>query len=249
MREIICSNCGGKFSEELDRCPFCQFINTPAAQKNYMDSLDRLKDEMVNASESDNEMKEEAKKGLRVFVIILSIVIFVIILLVCLVKWIQMNERSWSSPEEIAYLEVLEQKMDAAYEKGDYDQLARDFIVAEDDGHAMYEYKHYRFAKAYSSYIRMVEYDIPRLDSNELTRMEAGELAYHCFILYYMRYGSDGADVLNEIRENYVLPIMYDRLGFTDEELAQYRGDVVAGDGIMRSKAEIIGMKCYKRFH
>lgn len=49
---MICKNCGAHFDDLLPKCPYCGEFHYAGAQKEYMDHLEDMKDDLEDLSEA-----------------------------------------------------------------------------------------------------------------------------------------------------------------------------------------------------
>ena len=89
---------------------------------------------------------------------------------------------------------------------------------------------------------------LPNLDKDEMSVKEAEEITYYCFYFYYRAYGDDGAEIFDPIREDLVLPVITERLGFTVEDMENFRDRVLNPPNVNRSKVYKVTKKYYKDY-
>lgn len=73
---VRCVNCGGEFEPHEARCPYCGTMYEPGAEKQYMQKLGDIREDMEDLnglalSETKSELKAAAKSTLRTIVIII----------------------------------------------------------------------------------------------------------------------------------------------------------------------------------
>ncbi len=90
---------------------------------------------------------------------------------------------------------------------------------------------------------------LPNLDKEELSKREAEEITYYCFYFYYRAYGEDGAGIFDEIRDDEILPVINDRLGYSIADMESFRERVTDPPYVDRSKVYRIVKKNYKNYH
>ena len=107
---------------------------------------------------------------------------------------------------------------------------------------------HYETGYASSCYMKLLDC-LPNLDKDRMTKHEAEEITYYCFYFYYRAYGSDAAPIFDSIRDEEIMPIITERLGFTIEDMENFRDKVTDPPYVNRSRVWKITKKYYKQYH
>ena len=86
---VTCPSCGAEFDSSKEKCPYCETLYEPGAEKAYMDRLDEIRRDMddlksLTVSETKEELKYMVKKiiigvGIAVAVVILLLLAFLIV--------------------------------------------------------------------------------------------------------------------------------------------------------------------------
>lgn len=78
---IICSNCGASFQGDLAECPYCGQIYILGAEKEYLDNLQEIKEDMSEINQLTEEIyQDEIKKTtIKTGVIIAAIAVFLLL--------------------------------------------------------------------------------------------------------------------------------------------------------------------------
>ncbi len=152
--------------------------------------------------------------------------------------------KSELSPEDMEFFA----KLDVLYDEGDYEGLVKLANGPGSDNIDIVKYGHYDFLNCYSQYIMLRDEYIPRLDKGEMNRSQARYMTESVFSFYYRCYdqtqgslqSADEKDlkILDDIRENYILDILYNRMGYTKEDMEAVRGDIVKGGWLNSSEAD-----------
>ena len=50
-KTICCGNCGGSYDDELPKCPYCGSIHISGAEKEYMEKLEDVREELEELDE------------------------------------------------------------------------------------------------------------------------------------------------------------------------------------------------------
>ena len=78
-KEAQCKNCGALFDPSKEACPFCGALFYPGAEKEYLKTVEGIKDEMAETSDDSFEgFVDETKKGFKT--VLITIVVTGIIL-------------------------------------------------------------------------------------------------------------------------------------------------------------------------
>ena len=145
------------------------------------------------------------------------------------------------SPEEKA-AEIAAEKeffpiLDDLYYSGNYEGLVELIYSNEAKNIDIQNYSHYDFAEFYRGFIKIRDYYIPLLDKRSLTENDARDMTGIVFSYYYRCYDhtmgvtgnstEDDIEYLDGIREDYILGILYDRMGYTFEDMESARKDIM----------------------
>lgn len=139
---MICRNCGGKFSDELEKCPYCGTMNTKGAFGHYRKRLNKYKDNLGNLNnDAYNSLQE---------LLIKSLVKGVLIVAICVIVGVGIGfilPRGYDSPayekelyQKIVWLDSKTAELNAAYVNDDLEAI--DKLKSDDEG-AIYNWEHY----------------------------------------------------------------------------------------------------------
>lgn len=173
-KTVVCKSCGAAFDEEEIRCPYCGSTNIKGAEKEYMEKLKDVREDLegldlVPAEELQRIVKKQGRRVGRV-------VIFVIITAILLLGLFYITGKSGERDYRKSYSWKSEHfpQMDELYEAGRYDELV-DLVYydfAHDKDSFVYEWEHYQFLDDYemlrslcrelenSSKVKFMDYDL-----------------------------------------------------------------------------------------
>lgn len=238
---IICPNCGAKIEEDVEKCPFCGYINIEGAKKKHQENIEEIKEDIEEVrKEPEKAFKRGMSKGVKIILwTVGTLLVLVGIYAVILMFALRNEPKMHLSPEEqafaSAYKLVAKDQLEEAYNNGDIAEMARIFDKARSEDRVdLWGDPHYETAYAATRYMKLKE-TLPSLDGKKLKKKEAEEITYDCFYFYYKAYGEDGEPLFASIRENEIIPIIHDRLGFTDEDMEKFRTMVTVPTGVVRS--------------
>lgn len=251
---IKCPNCGAEIENEVTKCPYCGYINVTGAEKKYMDDLEDIKEDLASVQEEPvKALKAGFSKGTKVIVwtigILLALVIVYAVLLFLQTRdkpklFLTAEDEAFAS----AYRVIAGEQLQAAYENRDIEQMAKIYDKAySEDRVNLWGDPHYETAYAASCYVKLKNC-LPNLDKEKMSKHEAEQITYYCFYFYYRAYGEDGAAIFDGIRDEEILPIIQDRLGFTIADMEGFRDRVMDPPYVDRSKVYGIVKKNYKNY-
>ena len=128
-------------------------------------------------------------------------------------------------------------QLDRLYEAKDYEGLVKLAKSEESDKIDIWNYGHYDLLNYYSQYVSIRDEYIPQLDSGSLTKNGARWLTECTFSFYYRCYDNtmgaagnaseEDIATLDGIRDGFFLDILYNRMGYTEEDMEAARGDIM----------------------
>ncbi len=252
---INCPNCGAEIEEDVTKCPYCEYINLPGAEKEFNEKIEKIK---TNIAETKKEPGKALKKGFFSGVKTIVLTILALLVLIIIIVGLLLHETKNRPPlvlnaeqeaEAVAYRALAEEQIIEAYENKDIDRLAAIFDKAfSEDRVSLWGVAHYEAAQAASNY-RSLMRCMPNLEKEKMTKKEAEEITYYCFYFYYKAYGTDAAELFDPVRENEILPIIWDRLMFTEQEMESFRSEVMDAGLVNRSNVYHVAKKQFKQYH
>ncbi len=249
-----CPNCGAQIEKNISTCPYCGFINREGAEKKFRSDLGRIRE---NIEETRKEPTKALVKGFtggtKIILITLGVLILLVILaLLELLRETKDKPKLFPNAEEqayaSAYAEVAGEQLSAAYDAKDIAQMAGIFDKAySGERVSLWGVSHYEAGYASSCYMKLKQ-ALPNLDKDKMTDHEAEEITYYCFYFYYRAYGDDGAELFDPIRDNEIVPIITERLGYTAEDMNSFKDKVTDSGSVNRSAVNRATKKYYKNY-
>lgn len=216
--KTICPSCGAEFESDKVKCPFCGTIYYKAAEAEYMDKLEDVKEDLEDLKDSaQEETKGQFKKVWKWLVILL--VIFAAVGATVLIY----DERRSKRYEEEDRQEYLWRSnnypvWEELYDNGDYDQLMELYIKAANEGHNLYKCPHSGFCEV----LRQIMSAKEALAEYESTGYGIEEVMYRELYLFELDYHKDVSEeeykYLDEMRKPYI-DDLNTRFSLSEEEL------------------------------
>jgi len=251
---IICPNCGAQIEKDISRCSYCGYINKEGAEKKFKADLDDIREDI------EETKKEPAKAlvrgfsgGTKIILITVGVLILLAVLFFAeLLRETRNKPKLFLSAEEqayaSAYVEVAGKQLAEAYEDRDIALMAQIYDKAySQDRVSLWGVPHYETGYASSCYMKFKQC-LADLDEGRLEKKEAEEITYYCFYFYYRAYGDDGAEIFDPIREDEIIPVITDRLGYTEEDMEGFRDKVFEAPYVDRSDVYKVSKKYYKNY-
>lgn len=241
--KLICPNCGAEINSADTKCPYCGYINEEGAEKAYMDHLYDIKDDLDKVDEAAAaEYGKGYSKTIKLIMITL-ITLLIISGIVFAYRLVDRHKRMENDKikggnmlDEMAWKRKAFAEFDRLYEQGNYDKLCDEVFAAADQKHDVYEWEHYRFASTYMDYLSTIT-DLEYADKNGWDEFGAKTVFYKCCLIYYRddmyKYGDLDYKLTDEEKEKlepvieYMNNVLHERLGFTDEDMADLKGSLV----------------------
>ena len=252
---IICPNCGAKIENDITKCPYCGYINKEGAEKKYKEDLDEIRENIEETKkEPAKALAKGVKKGTKVILVTVLAILFLAALFVIeLAREMKDRPKEFLSAEEqvyaSAYKEEVSKQIGEAYDNNDIQKMAEIFDKAYSvDRVNLWGIPHYETAQASSNYYKLKEL-IPSLDKEKTDKKEAEQITYYCFYFYYRAYGDDGAELVDPIREEEIIPLLTDRLGYSISEMDDLKDKVMDPPYLNRSKLYKETKKNFKNYH
>ena len=251
---IICPNCGAEIENDVTKCPYCGYINIEGAEKKYFDELDDIKEDLAEVEKAPvKALRTGLSKGVRVILITVGVLLALAVLYVVML-FIETRDKPkifLSAEEEAhaaAYRVIAGEQLQAAYDDGDIAKLAEIYDTAYSvERVSLWGDPHYETGYAASCYMKLRKC-LPNLDKDKISAKEAEEITYYCFYFYYRAYGEDGAPLFDTVRDEEIMPIITQRLGFTIEDMENFRDQVMDPPNVNRSKVWGIVKNHYKDY-
>lgn len=219
---VICRSCGAEYGAALSACPYCGTMNLPAAESEYMQKLERVRDELEGLSGIPGR---ETRRGFLSLRRILLIALALLVVATGVLYGIHVHrERAEAQQEKEEFLWQREAfaEMDKYYAAGDYESLLASFFQAREEGHRVWQYAHSDFcdflmdvkAAAYN----LQEYEAGRSDPGWLFRSEI----QLCRLELLQHLSEDDRALLDRERAP-LLDDLETRFSVTEEDLSHFR--------------------------
>ena len=219
---IICKNCGAEFDSALPNCPYCGRMNLPAAEKEYMSKLETIRGDLEDLG---NIGTRKAMTHTRALLRIVLPAAAGIILLIIVILGIHAHRvRADADKGKAEYLWQREAfaQMDEYYAAGNYDQLYSAYSAALEEGHQVYQYRHYAFCD-YLANIRYAEQSLKDMSSGYGSNVF---LFKDEISLYGLEYQSNISEDERMLLEQMRAPLLEDfesRFQLSEDELAYFQ--------------------------
>lgn len=234
-----CPNCGADMDINEPKCPHCGYINETGAEARYMEKLDDVRQRLDTV---DEEAAAEYGKGYKKIVRIIVITVAVLIVLTVLgffayryldkVVYSTGNATAEDALKEMSWQKEYFAKFDELYDAGKYEELVRLFYSEETTDHSLWEYRHYRFADLYFTYVNTRD-KLKDVDAKGWNKADAASVMMYTFTYYYELYKT-GYDKLSEEEitnlmpaREYMVGVIHDRLGYSDADMEALRDKVI----------------------
>lgn len=251
---ITCPNCGAQIDNDTVKCPHCGFINIEGSEKKYFNELNEIKDKLEEVEkEPVKALKKGLSKGAKVVITTVIVIVTIVVLYAILVSFsIRNHPRMFLNAQQqamaAAYKVAAGEQLQEAYDNKDIEQLAYIYDKAySEDRVSLWGDPHYETGYAASNYVKLWQ-SLPSLESKHLSVRQAEEITYDCFYFYYRAYGEDGAVIFDDIRDDEIMPILIDRLGYSIEEMEGLRDKVTESSRVVRSRIYRVTKKHMKNY-
>ena len=149
-------------------------------------------------------------------------------------------------------------KLDELYEAGDYEGLVKLAKSPESYKIDIWNYGHYDLLNFYSQYVSIRDEYIPQLDEGKITKDGARWLTEVTFSFYYRCYDNtmgvagnaseSDLEVLDRIRDDFILDILYNRMGYTKEDMEAARGEIMGSNYFHTAQADKFSDRYCERY-
>ena len=154
-----CGNCGAEISKDDAYCPYCGVMNARAAEKEYMDRLEEIREDTEKlGGESERQTRTGIRNVGRLTIRIVVIIAAVILGLYGLTRFMNRTferENADTAKEEAAFKAEYFPKLDALYAEGD-DTATMNYMneIGDRKGASVLKsWAHYRYMRYYMDYM------------------------------------------------------------------------------------------------
>lgn len=255
-KKIRCQNCGAEFDQNSAKCPHCGAINEWGAEKEYIQNLKEIKEDLADIPE---QIKENYKKEMLTVWKKIGIVTGVSAVIIGVVSGIILTiyrgtEENYEVDRKAKMLWAKEYypKIDEWYEQGNYDAILELMHTHYDDeGYAVWDWEHYYFIAAYENYLEFmnsVDYMTNKETANKKTsQYMVGAVMHFLFFLKEMNYTTEEWELIQDWRGE-IEEVLYHEMKFTEEEVQELYEKVNNGGYIDYDECDKYTSKIWKRF-
>ena len=228
MKKVTCKNCGAVFNDDLDKCPYCGTMNKKGAYKKFRQKVASFIDSLLGLKEDTHR---SISKG--IFMSLLrSLVMIAVIVLVAFLVSRRMNVNYYNDKEydekaleEILWADENMDKLDEAYEKGDYKTIEKLYY---ENSRVVSKWSHYSIYSLKNEFNKIKEYDSVSVYSME-------KVLYFLFYPdYFCRYSTLSQDekAEYELMKQSVITDMNSK-GYTETQLEEIYRKFADGYGYL----------------
>lgn len=252
---MTCVNCGAKIEEDVSRCPYCGFINKEGAEKKFRSEIREIEEDIREArQEGSKGLQKGLSGGARVILITAAVLaVLAVAILIELFRETRDKPKIFMTAKDHAYASAYKLKagkeLTEAYDDKDIERMAQIFDEAYSvERVSLWGIDHYETGYAASCYMKLKE-RLPALDSEKIGKHEAEEITYYCFYFYYRAYGEDGKEIFDSITDEEIIPIITERLGYSQEDMETFKDKVCVSDGVNRTAVYKATKRYYRNYH
>ena len=222
---VICGSCGAQFDGDLAKCPYCGSTNLKGSEKEYMEKLEGVKEDMGELDEVPMEELKGAfqKQGKRLKKVLLSLLALAVILL--LVVFLAGRGEKKDYKDQYLWEQENFPKLDQLYDAGEYDEMLAYVNQLMDDGeHDIFEWEHCDFYLAYDSAARVQEL-IEKREAKDLSGFEQLDLFYcEWYLVCLDEFAEEKAEFLQEKYSEQEMAVLAPRIGTARQDLMESWG-------------------------
>lgn len=253
---MICKNCGAHFDDHLPECPYCGQFSYAGAEKEYMDRLEDMREDLEELHETvpemyTGELKKQAKHVRKILLIVLGILTALALLFFGGSKLVD-SLYQYDAKAELLFTKEAFPIADEYYDAGDYDGLLEFYQTSleENSNASFYSWEHYPFLICYENYT-IFQYAVSLMGTEDFSEYYMTELFY-CYAAN--RYHQKGYP-MNETDQRLVasyedeMETVIDNLGLTEEEQKEFHDLLNKSDYYIWDDVETLSKKVYKRMY
>lgn len=213
---MICKNCGGEFSDELTKCPYCGTMNRKGAYKDFRRKVSNIIDKLLG-------LKAEAYDSVSKMIGISLLRSLVIVVVVCALALgasmlVNVNYYNDAKYDEESYQKILWEnenlsKLNEAYEGKDFKTVEKLLNERYSVSYSWEHYSAYCLEKAY----------LDIMDDEHFNEYVLEDLIYYCYYPGYFTYSYKlNAEEKAAYEENRAALLKYAAgKGYSESELQQ----------------------------
>lgn len=222
---MVCGSCGAQFDGDLAKCPYCGSTNLKGAEKEYMEKLEGVKEDMGELDEIPMEELRGAfqKQGKRLKKVLLSLLALAAVLL--LVVFFAGRSEKKDYRDQYLWEQENFPKLDRLYDAGEYDEMLAYANQLMDDGaHDLFEWEHYDFYLAYAIAARIQEL-LGKRETKGLSDFEQLDLFYcEWYLVCLDEFAEERAELLQEKYPEQEIAFLAPHIGTAGQDLMESWG-------------------------
>lgn len=225
-KNIICKSCAAEFADNLPKCPYCESLNLKGAEAEYLGKLNNVKEDMQQLENlPEQAQKKELKKQIKFWIKVALIIFAVVALIQVLIYWLgNRYERDEAEGRaDFIWLGENAPKLDALYEKEDYQGLLTYFVEWAEEETGLPRWEHWEFLCICHNINWAKETLAYEASGVELSLESCQDLFYNECVLKGVTYREDLTEEEKEKLFRYGAELLQDfevRWNFSEEEYA-----------------------------
>jgi len=252
----ICAGCGARFEADSPKCPYCNAIYEPAAEKKYMQDLNKLKEDMSELpGDAEKRYKREMLGGWkRVLVIFLIVAAFFAAAggIYYLYKSHMEAGYSYDPKAQLLWERKYYPQFDELYAAGDYDGIVEILDrTYEEEGYSIGNWEHGAFIMDYQAYMLFMDRVDDITDKEKANKKTAQYMVGEAMLFVFFRdetdYTEDEWKQVQGWRAD-IEKVLYGEMKFTEEEARELYEKINKNGYISYSKCDKYTAKIWKRF-
>lgn len=251
----ICAECGAKFPADSPKCPYCNAIYEPAAEKKYIRDLNELKEDM---SELPKEAEQLYKKKMlgewkRVLLILLIVAAFAAVAggIYFLYKRHMEAKYSYDPKAQLLWEKKYFPQFDELYAAGDYDGILEILDETYEEGGTIWNWEHGGFIMDYQAYLLFMDCVDDITDKEKANKKTAQYMVGEAMLFVFFKDEADYTEAEWEQVQGWqteAKKVLYGEMKFTEEEAQELYEEINEDGYINYSKCDKYTAKIWKRF-
>lgn len=194
-KKIICPSCGAKIDGMAPKCPYCENMNLPGAEAEYMKKLEDVREDLKDLEMvPEQETRKIFRKRIRGFVILIIVIALFAGGIAALVSQsIRADEKK--SREQMIWAQTQLNQWDDWYDAQEWEALLEAYTQAQNDGKPVWLWKHYDTVQFIWMDREMLGYLYQREKENgALEENLLADLLYYEMRIYYATLEESGLE-------------------------------------------------------
>ena len=178
MRTVKCKNCGASFGEDMAQCPYCGTMNKRGAYMEFRLKISDMIDSLLGLK--DDVQRSVSSIILRAFLRSLILIAVIVGIAFVTSRFVNVNhyndkEYDQEAMEEIIWLDENLDRLNEAYERGDYKAVEKIY---------------YENSRAASGWVLYPEYCLKKgyKEFEEAARLDFYQLQKALYLIFYPSY-------------------------------------------------------------